>query len=69
MVVVTSPEATVRTLTRSDMVRERGELVAEAGMPEEELRRRGAEYDLDAHRRGLLARIDSLDFLLANTPA
>jgi hypothetical protein len=69
MVVVTSTEATVRTLTRSDMLAERDTLLAEAGMPEDELRRRGDEYDLDAHARGLLARIDSLDFLLANTPA
>jgi hypothetical protein len=58
MVVVTGTEATVRTLTRSDMLAER-----------DELRRRGDVYDLDAHARGLLARIDSLDFLLANTPA
>lgn len=69
MVVVTSAEATVRTLTRSDMLTERDALLAEAGMPEDELRRRGNEYELDAHLRGLLARIDSLEFLLANTPA
>lgn len=69
MVVITSPGATVRSLTRDDMLRERKALVDEAGMPEAELRRRGDDYELDSHKRGLLARIDSLDFLLANTPA
>ena len=69
MVVITSPGATVRSLTRDDMLRERKALLEEAGMPEAELRRLGDAYELDAHQRGLLARIDSLEFLLANTPA
>jgi hypothetical protein len=69
MVVVTSPGAEVRSLTREDMLSERAAQLAEAGMSEATLRRRGAEYDLDAHHRGLLARIESLDFLLNHTPA
>ena len=69
MVVITSPGATVRSLTRDDMLRERKSLVEDAGMSEAELRLLADAYELDAHQRGLLARIDSLDFLLANTPA
>jgi hypothetical protein len=64
MVVLTGPEATVRTLTREDMLRERAELLIDAGMTEKNLRRLAASYELDAHHRGLLARIDGLDFLL-----
>lgn len=69
MVITTSPGATVRALTRDDMLRERDELLAESGMTEEELRALGAAWELDAHHRGLLSRIDGLDFLLDNTPA
>lgn len=69
MVITTSPEATLRTLTREDMLKERAALLTETGMTEKELRARGAAWELDAHHRGLLARIDGLDFLLANTPA
>jgi hypothetical protein len=69
MVITTSPGATVRALTRDDMLRERDELLAESGMTEEELRALGAAWKLDAHHRGLLSRIDGLDFLLDNTPA
>jgi hypothetical protein len=69
MVITTSPEATVRTLTREDMLKERDVLLAEAGMAEDELRALGEAWELDAHHRGLLARIDGLNFLLAHTPA
>jgi hypothetical protein len=69
MVITTSPEATVRTLTREDMLRERAELLKAAGMTEKELRARGEAWELDSEHRGLLARIEGLDFLLANTPA
>lgn len=69
MVITTSPEATVRTLTREDMLNERAALLTEAGMTAEELRARGAAWTLDAHHRGILSRVDGLDFLLAHTPA
>ena len=69
MVVTTSEEAVVRTLTREDMIKERTELLEAAGMSEDELRERGAAWDLDAHHRGLLAQINGLDFLLANSAA
>lgn len=69
MVITTSPEATVRSLTRADMVSERQELLRSAGMTEEELREMAENFELDAHHRGLLARIDGLDFLLEHTAA
>jgi hypothetical protein len=69
MVIMKSPEATVRKLTRDDMLDERAALLAEAGMSEDELRARGEAWELDAHHRGLLARIDGLNFLLDHTPA
>ncbi len=66
--VIRTPEATVRTLTRDAMLTERAELLEQAGMTEEQLRAAGAAWTLGAHLRGLLSRIDGLDFLLAHTP-
>lgn len=68
MVVMKDREATVRTWSRADMVRERKRLLAVAAMTEEELRARGEAWELDAEHRGILSQIDGLDFLLAHTP-
>lgn len=67
MVVTTTAGATVRRMSREDMLQERTELLRQAGMDETELRNRGAEWHLDAEHRGILARIDGLDFLLGHT--
>ncbi len=69
MVITTTREATVRALTRQEMLEERTNLLDRAGMTEAELRERGDAWELDAHHRGLLARIDGLDFLLEHTAA
>ncbi len=69
VVITASSEATVRKLSREDMLNERAELLTAAGMSEHELRVRGEAWELDAEHRGILARIDGLDFLLAHTPA
>lgn len=60
--------ATVRLLTRDAMLAERAELLAGTTMTEEQLRAAGAAWELDSHHRGVLMRIDGLDFLLAHTP-
>ncbi len=63
-----APDAVVRVLTRDAMLTERAALLAESGMTEADLRAAGAAWTLNAHMRGLLSRIDGLDFLLAHTP-
>lgn len=68
MVITKNKDAVVRTLSRADMLKERDELLKASGLSEAELRTLGATWDLDADRRGILVRIDSLDFLLANSP-
>ena len=53
------------TLTTPEDLREaRARLLAEAGLPEDELRRRGQRYELDLHLIGLLDEIDQIDYLL-----
>ena len=66
MTVITGDDSTVNSLSRTEMEAELTALLREAGVPEEELRRRGARWELDAHHRGLLARVDGLRFLLAH---
>ena len=57
------------TLTTPDDLREaRARLLAEAGLPEDELRRRGQRYELDLHLIGLLDEIDEIDYLLGEQP-
>lgn len=55
---------TVEMISREEIHRRRKALLAEACMPEAELRRRGAVYALDARESGILDEIDGLDFLL-----
>ena len=63
-----TPGAVVRQLTRDAMVTERAELLAATDLTEDQLRAAAAAWTLPARERGLLARIDGLDFLLAHTP-
>lgn len=67
--VITERDAKVRHLSRDEMRAELDALVADAGMTEGELRAAGAAWTLDAHHRGLLARVEGLRFLLDNTAA
>jgi hypothetical protein len=60
--------ATVRRLTREQMLNERAELLAGIAMTEDELRAAGEAWELDSHHRGVLSRINGLDFLLSHTP-
>ncbi len=69
MTVITGRDATVNSLSRTEMETELGTPLREAGMSEDELRERGAAWELDAHHRGLLARVDGLRFLLAHAAA
>ncbi len=69
MTVITGNDATVNSLSRDEIETELVALVREAGMSEDELRERGEAWDLDAHQRGLLARVEGLRFLLAHAAA
>lgn len=53
------------TLATPDELRaSRARLLADSGLDEAELRRRGQEYSLDLHLIGLLDEIDQIDYLL-----
>ena len=54
----------VTLTTPEDLRAARARLLAEAGLPEAELRRRGRRYELDLHLIGLLDEIDQIDYLL-----
>jgi hypothetical protein len=66
MVIVTD-KAEVRTWgTPEEMSEEIDRLVARSGQSLDELRRRGASYELDAEERGILASIEGLEWMLSN---
>ena len=54
-------------MSREEMLTERDRLLASVHVSEAELRQRAASWELDAHERGVLAEVDGLDWLLANT--
>lgn len=58
------PVATVISRSNAELWQERGELLELAGLPEPELRRRAATYQLTAEQLDILDAIDNIDFLL-----
>jgi len=69
MVIDNAPEVTSISMTRDDMLSERARLIAESGMSEDDLREAGAAWRLNSDLRGILDRINGLDFLLDHAPA
>lgn len=64
MTAVLPPQDLVRSLTVSEAKREQAELLEQTGMTRRELERKGDSWELDAHERGILADIRSLEFLV-----
>jgi len=58
----------VEMLTREEATARRGDLVKHLGLPESELRRRAADYDLSAEEQAVYERIEDLDYLLRAAP-
>ncbi|MCT2061237.1 hypothetical protein [Dietzia cinnamea] len=64
MTAVLPPQDLVRSLTVGEAKREQADLLEQAGMTRQELERKGDSWELDAHQRGILADIRSLEFLV-----
>lgn len=63
MVTVTD-RAVVQQLTDAEMQARLRQLVGSVGMPLSELKRRGANYELDAEQRSALADIEAMEWML-----
>lgn len=50
--------------TKSELLRERAELIARSGLSIEDLRARAVSYDLTVAQRNILEDIENLEFLL-----
>ncbi len=50
--------------TREGLENERAQLLAEAKVPEEELRERGANYKINMKELHILVRLNQIDYLL-----
>ena len=57
---------TLEILSAEDLRARRAALVVDAGLPEEELRERAADYTLSAEQMGLWSKIEDIDYLLAS---
>jgi hypothetical protein len=53
-----------QTLTPDELKGARESLLARAGMPEQELRTRAADWALTRSLRGILSEVDGLDYLI-----
>lgn len=52
--------------TKSELLRERAQLISSSKLSLEELRGRAASYDLTVEQRDILEEIENLEFLLAD---
>lgn len=62
--VTTLKRLAVEFVSRSDLLEERARLVARSGLSLEELREKGAVYEVSVEQRDILDEIDGIEFLL-----
>lgn len=60
---------TMELLTEAEALARREAILAHLGIPESDLRRRAARYELDARELAALDELDELDFVLGRVPA
>ena len=65
MTTIATSKAHVRRMTPSQLRREIDALVEASGVSREALQRMGDGYELEAERRGLLAEVEGLEWLLS----
>jgi hypothetical protein len=52
--------------SKEALLSERAQLVAESGLPLDELKRRSATYDVSVEQRDIMDSIENIEFLLAD---
>lgn len=65
MTITHTNRATARQMSDKELHAEIHDLLATVGMTSEELRARGAAYELDAFERSVLADVEAMEWMLS----